>query len=168
MRAIITHHPSCEVTRIETLSDQTIFHLETGQSLRVGMTPSILGAKLKIDLSQSPSSLRTDIFCHPFMSRSVWEVVAPIVRAHPDIQRAFDGHPQLQALGRLSYDEVLELPLRVYITQALYLTHPFNFVCKATNPKLVPQTTDYWCDFMDGDYLVKVVVDLQSRVVTVR
>jgi hypothetical protein len=29
------------------------------------------------------------------------------------------------------------------------------------------ETTEYLCDFMDGDYLVKVIVDVQSRAVTV-
>ena len=29
------------------------------------------------------------------------------------------------------------------------------------------ETTEYLCDFMDGDHLVKVIVDLQSRSVIV-
>jgi hypothetical protein len=29
------------------------------------------------------------------------------------------------------------------------------------------ETAEYLCDFMDGDYLVKVIVDLESRAVTV-
>lgn len=165
MRAIITHQPSCDVTQIDCLADQTVFHLATGQTLRVDIEPSVLAARLKIDLSQPPSSLPTDIFSHPFMSRAVWEVVAPIVRTHPTIQRAFDGHPKLQALAQLDYDELQRLPLRAYISSGLYLSYPFNFVSRATAPQ--HHTTEYLCDFMDGDYLTKVVVDLARRAVSV-
>jgi hypothetical protein len=165
MRAIITHQSSCEVTQIDRLADETIFHLTTGQRLRVGVAPSVLEKRLRIDLAQSPSDLPTDIFCHPFMSRAVWNVVAPIIRTHPDIQRLFTGHPKLQALAAMGYDELRELPLRAYITGALYLSYPFNLMSRAIDPQ--HETSEYLCDFMDGDYLVKVVVDLESRVVTV-
>ena len=165
MRAIITHQPSCEVTQIDRLADETVFHVATGQHLRVGVAPTVLEKRLRIDLAQSPSSLPTDIFCHPFMSRAVWEVVAQIVRTHPDIQRAFAGHPRLQALAQSSYDELCELPLRAYITGGLYLSYPFNFMSRAIDPH--HETTEYLCDFMDGDYLVKVIVDLESRAATV-
>jgi hypothetical protein len=165
MQAIITHQPSCEVTQIDRLADETIFHLATGQRLRVGVAPSVLEKRLRIDLAQPPSSLPTVIFCHPFMSRAVWDVVAPIVRTHPDIQRAFTGHPKLQVLAKSHYDELRELPLRAYITGALYLNYPFNFKSRAINPQ--HDTTEYLCDFMDGDYLVKVVVDLENRAVRV-
>ncbi len=165
MRAIITHQPSCEVTQIDRLADETVFHLSTGQRLRVGIASSMLEKRLKIDLSQPPSSLPTDIFCHPFMSRAVWDVVAPIIRTHPAIQRAFAGHSKLQALAQFDYDELHQLPLRAYITNGLYLSYPFNFMNRAIDRQ--HQTTEYFCDFMDGDYLVKVVVDLESRAVTV-
>ncbi len=165
MRAIITHQPSCEVTQIDRLADETIFHLATGQRLRVGVAPSLLEKRLRIDLAQPPSSLPTDIFCHPFMTRAVWDVVAPIVRTHPHIQRLFTGHPKLQALAQSDYEELRELPLRAYITSGLYLSSPFNFVSRAIDPR--HKTTEHLCDFMDGDYLVKVIVDLQSRAVTV-
>jgi hypothetical protein len=167
MRAIITHQPSCEVTRIERLIDQIVFHLASGQSLRAGLAPRVLEMRLKIDLSQPPSSLPTDIFCSPFMSRSVWNVVAPIVRNHPDIRRAFDGHPNLQALTQLGYEELRQLPLQAYITHGLYLSYPFNCVNRATDARKIDETTEYLCDFRDGDYLVKVVIDLQSRAVNV-
>lgn len=165
MRAIITHQPSCEVTQIQRLAEETIFHLETGQRLRVGVASSALAARLKIDLSQPPSELPTDIFCHPFMSRAVWGVIAPIVRTHPDIQRAFAAHPRLQALARMDYDELRQLPLSAYITGGLYLSYPYNFMSRAIDPQHM--TADYLCDFRDNDYLVKVVVDLESRTVTV-
>ncbi len=165
MRAIITHQPSCEVTQIDRLADETVFHLATGQRLRVGVAPSVLEKRLRIDLAQPPSNLPTDIFCHPFMSRAVWNVVAPIVSTHQDIQRLFTGHPKLQALAEMGYDELRELPLRAYITGGLYLSHPFNFMSRAIDPQ--HETSEYLCDFMDGDYLVKVVVDLESRAVTV-
>jgi hypothetical protein len=165
MRAIITHQPSCEVTQIERLAEETVFHLATGQRLRVGVAPRVLEARLKIDLSQPPSALPTDIFCHPFMSRAVWDVVAPIVRTHPDIQRTFAGHPRLQALARMDYEELRQLPLRAYITGGLYLSYPFNFMSRAIDPQ--HETTEYLCDFMDGDYLLKVVVDMESRTVSV-
>jgi hypothetical protein len=99
------------------------------------------------------------------MSRTVWNIVAPIVRKHPDIQRAFTGDPDLQALAQFDYDELRELPLRAYITGGIYLSYPFNFMNRTINPQC--ESTEYLCDFMDGDYLVKVVVDLKSRVVTV-
>jgi hypothetical protein len=167
MTATITHQPTCEVTRIERLHDQTVFHLATGQSLRVALAPSVLEARLKIDLSQPPSSLPTDIFCHPFMSRAVWDVFAPIVRTHPDILRAFEGHPKLQALARLDYDALHQLPLHAYITHGLYLGYPLNFMNRAINPKETGEATDYLCVFLDGDYAVNVVVDLQSGAVTI-
>ena len=127
MQAIITHQPSCEVTQIDRLADETIFHLATGQRLRVGVAPSVLEKRLRIDLAQPPSSLPTDIFCHPFMSRAVWDVVAPIVRTNSDIQRLFTGHTKLQTLATMGYDALRELPLRAYITSGLYLSYPFNF-----------------------------------------
>lgn len=166
MRAIITHQPSCEVTRIDRFADETIFYLATGQHLRVGVAPNVLETRLRIDLAQPPSRLPTDIFCHPFMTRAFWEVIAPIVRTHPDIQRLFAGHPKLQALAQSGYDELRELPLRAYITSALYLSYPCNFMNTTINPDR--KTTQYRCDFADGDdYLVKVVVDLKSQAVTV-
>ena len=165
MRATITHQPSCEITQIDRLVDETVFHLATGHRLRVGVAPSVLEKRLRVDLSQPPSSLPIDIFCQPFMSRSVWDVVAPIVRTHPDIQRAFAGHPKLQALAQSDYDELRRLPLRAYITGGLYLSYPYNFMSRTID--LQHKTTEYLCDFMDGDYLVKVVVDLESRAVTV-
>jgi len=70
-------------------------------------------------------------------------------------------------LARLGYEELRQLPLRAYITQGLYLSYPFNFTCRAIDAQKIDETTDYLCDFMDGDYLVKVVVDLQTRTVTV-
>ena len=73
----------------------------------------------------------------------------------------------MQTLARLGYEELSQLPLRAYITQGLYLSYPFNFMCRAIDAKKIDETTDYLCDFMDGDYLVKVVVDLQTRAVTV-
>ena len=68
-------------------------------------------------------------------------------------------------LARFSYDELRQLPLRAYVTGGLYLSSPFNFRSRAIDPQ--HETTEYLCDFMDGDYLVKVVVDLESRAVTV-
>lgn len=164
MQAIITHQPGCKVTQIDRLADETVFHLDTGQRLRVGIAPRVLEKRLKIDLSQPPSNLPTDIFCHPFMSRAVWDVVAPIVRTHPDIQRAFAGHPKLQALAQSDYDELRLLPLRAYITGDLYLSYPFNFMSRAGPWR---ETAEHICDFMDGDYLVKVIIDLESRAVSV-
>src|SRR5437867_13411643 len=102
MRVIITNQPTSEVTRIERLPEQTIFCLANGQMLRVGVAPGKLQAMLNgsegvrgIDLSQPPAT-QAEIFYHPFMAYSVWEVVWPIVRTHPDIQKAFRGHPALE------------------------------------------------------------------------
>ena len=125
----------------------------------------VLAAQLKIDMARPPSVLPIDIFCHPFMSRAVWNVVAPIVRTHPGIQRAFAGHPNLQVLARMDYDELRQLPLRAYITGGLYLSYPYNFMSRAIGPQ--HETTEYLCDFMDGDHLVKVIVDLESQAVTI-
>ena len=60
---------------------------------------------------------------------------------------------KLQALARLGYDELRQLPLRAYITGGLYLSYPFNFMSRAIDPQ--HETTEYLCDFMDGDHLVK-------------
>src|SRR5689334_8500989 len=60
MRAIITHQPSCEVAQIDRPSDETMFHLATGEILRVGLPSRVLEARLKIDLSHPPRSLRVD------------------------------------------------------------------------------------------------------------
>ena len=91
------------------------------------------------------------------MSRAVWDVVAPIVRTHPDIQRSFAGHPQIAGIGGES-DDARASRASVewhYITGGLYLRNvPFNFMSRAIDPQ--HKTTEYLCDFMDGDYLVKV------------
>ncbi len=151
--------------QIDRLAGETIFHLATGQRSRVGVEAGVLEKQLRIDLAQPPNTLPTDIFCHPFMTRAVWDVVAPIVRTNPAIQRAFAGHPKLQALAQSDYDELRRLPLRAYITGGLYLSYPFNFMSRAIDSH--HETTEYLCDFMDADYLVKVIIDLESRAVTV-
>src|SRR4051794_4834110 len=103
MKVIIGYQTS-EVTQIDRLAEETIFHVATGERLRVGLPPAKLEKGLKIDLSEPPSSLPTHIFYHPFMARPVYEIVSPIVRTHPDIQRAFAGHPKLLKLKDLDYD----------------------------------------------------------------
>ena len=175
MRAIITNQPTSEVTRVESLPNQTAFHLANGQVLRVGMAPEKLQAQLNriddtpgIDLSQPPAT-QSEIFYHPFMERSVWDVVWPIVRTHPKVQAAFRGHAALEATMHLGYDELRELPLEAYVSGpfGLHLGHPFNFVCRAPDPTLADGINEYRCDFRDGDYLVKVFINLQTRAVKV-
>ncbi len=169
MRAIITFEPSCNVTSIEMLVSETVFHLETGLSLRVGVPPNRLAALLKLDLSRPSSDLPTDIFCHPFMSRSTWDTIAPIVRTHRDIRRAFKGHQNLETQLQLDYDQLRLLPLRAYGNgpRGLYLSYPVNFFCTCTDSAKADSSTEFHCDFTDGNYLVKVLVDTESQTVVV-
>lgn len=175
MRAIIWGQPTSEVFRIELLPEQTIFHLDNGQVLRVGEAPQKLQAQLNrikgtpgIDLSAPPST-QPEIFYLPFMLRSVYDVAWPIVRTHRKIQRAFRGHSRLQAAARLSYDELRQLPLDAYVSGplGLYLGHPFNFRSRAPDVALSDGGKEYGCDFRDGDYLVKVSINLETKAVRV-
>jgi hypothetical protein len=109
MKAIIWSQPSTtsEVLRIELLREETVFHLDNGLELRVGQAPQKLQAELNrieeipgINLSAPPST-QGDIFYAPFMSRSVYDIVWPIVGSHSKIQKAFRGHPKLQDVTRL-------------------------------------------------------------------
>jgi len=175
MRAIITDRPASDVTTIERFPDQTVFHLADGQLLRVGLAPEMLQALLSrcetvrgIDLSKPPST-QPEIFYQPLMPRPVYDVVWPIVRTHPKIQKAFRGHQKLQAIGQLTYEELRRMPLEAYVSGpfGLYLGHPFNFVSRAQDPTLPDGPNEYRCDFRDGDYLVKVFINLRTRAVTV-
>lgn len=175
MRVIITNQPTSEVTQIESLAGQTTFHLANGEVLRVGVSLENLQTLLNryegvrgIDLSQPPSH-QPEIFYSPFMARSVYDVAWPIVRTHPDIQNAFRGHPALQAIAQLDYDELSQLPLEAYVSGpfGLYLYHPFNFVDRASDPTLADGFNEYRCNFRDRDYLIKVFVNLRTRAVTI-
>jgi len=177
MKAIIWSRPTTtsEVVRIECLRDETLFHLNSGLVLRVGQAPQKLQAKLNrsegisgIDLSAPPAT-QTDIFYSPFMSRSVYEVAWPILRTDPKIQKAFRGHQRLRAIAKLGYDELLQMPLDAYVSGpfGLYLGHPFNFSCRTPDVALSDGRKEYGCDFRDGDYLVKVSINLETRAVTV-
>lgn len=165
MRAHITRQPACGVARVEPLAGETIFHLTTGESLRVGLGPSMLAARLEIDLSKPPDSIPCDIFCHPFMALSLWKTVIPLLRSHPEVQKALVNHSKLQALLEYDYEELRKLPLLAYTTRGLYLSHPFNLVSRSISPE--QKSTEYWCDFQDGDYLVKVVAELSTHAITV-
>jgi hypothetical protein len=173
MKAIIWSQPTTtsEVLRIELLQDETVFHLENGLVLRVGKAPQKLQAELNriegipgIDLSAPPAT-QGEIFYLPFMQRSVYDVAWPIVGTHPKIQKAFRGHPALQALTKLSFEELLQMPLDAYVDGpfGLYLGHPFNF--RSRTPEALCK--EYGCDFQDGDYLVKVSIDLETSAVTI-
>jgi hypothetical protein len=177
MKAIIWSQPSTtsEVLRIELLREETVFHLDNGLELRVGQAPQKLQAELNrieeipgINLSAPPST-QGDIFYAPFMSRSVYDIVWPIVGSHSKIQKAFRGHPKLQAVTRLGYDELRRMPLYAYVSGpfGLYLGHPFDFGSRVPDPTLPNAGKQYGCAFRDGDYLVTVTVNLETRAVTV-
>jgi hypothetical protein len=175
MRAIITNQPASEVTRIDSLAGKTVFHLADGQVLHVGVAPEKLQASLNrwdgvrgIDLSAPPAT-QPEIFYYPFMPRSVWEIAWPIVRTHPKIQKAFRGHPKLEAITQLSYEELRSLPLEAYVSHpfGLYLGHPVNFVSRAPDPTVPDNQNEYRCTFRDGDYLVSVFVNVRTRAVAV-
>ena len=163
------------MTKIERLTEQTIFHLANGQVLRLGMAPEKLQALLNripeipgIDLSQPPET-QPEIFYSPFMARSVWDVVWPLVRTHRQIQKAFRGHPTLEAIARLSYDELRQLPLEVYVSGpfGLYLNHPFNFICRRAIPTLPDGVNEYLGQFRERDYFVRVFINLRTQSVNV-
>ena len=95
----------------------------------------------------------------------MWKTFTPLLRSHPEVQKAFIDYPKLQALLEYDYEELQKLPLRAYTTRGLYLSHPFNLVSRSISPE--EKSKEYWCDFQDGDYLVKVVVDLSTNAITV-
>jgi len=161
--------------KIERLPQQTVFHLANGQILRIGMAPEKLQAMLNripetpgIDLSQPPDT-QPEIFYYPFMSRSVWDVVWPLVKTHRKIKTAFQGHPRLEAVARLDYDELRELPLNAYVSGpfGLYLGHPFNFVCRRADPALPDGENEYRGEFRDRDFCVRAFINVRTQSVNV-
>jgi len=120
-----------------------------------------------IDLSRPDT--QPEIFYSPFMARSVWDVVWPLVRTHRKIQKAFRGHPTLEAIAVLGYDELRELPLEAYVSGpfGLYLHHPFDFVCRDADPTLPDGENEYRGYFRDGDYRVTVFINVRTQSVTV-
>ena len=175
MKAIITNQPSTEVTQIEGLGEITTFYLANGEKLRVGVALDKLQALLNlwegvpgIDLSQPPSTQR-EIFYSPFMARSVYGVTWPIIGTHPKIQKSFRGHPNLQAVARLDYERLSQLPLEAYVSGpfGLYLNHPFNFINRSADPTVVDGANEYVCNFRDGSYLVRVFVNLRTLAVAI-
>jgi hypothetical protein len=175
MKAIITYQPTSEVTRIERLPEQTIFYLANGQVLRVGEALEKLEAELnqndelpRIALSQPPPTECT-IFYHPFMPRSIYDVVWPLVRTHRKIQKAFRRHPRLQAIALLNYDALRDLPLEAYVSSpfGLFLGHPYNFMSRAPDTTLPDGANEYRCGFQDGNHLVSVFINVKSLVLTV-
>jgi hypothetical protein len=171
----ITNHPGSEVTKIERLAEKTIFHLVNGQALRLGMSPEKLQAMLNripeipgIDLSQPPDTQR-EIFYTPFMERPIWHVIWPLVRTHRKIQKAFRGHPTLEAIARLGYDELRQLPLEAYVSGpfGLYLHHPINFVCRDADPTLPDGVNEYRGHFREADYHVWVYINVRTQSVNV-
>jgi hypothetical protein len=176
VRAIITNQPTSEVKVIERLRDQTVFHLVDGHSLRVGEPSEKLQAQLDrikeisgIDLSKPPST-QPDIFYYPFMTREVYDRTWPVVGSHSKVQNAFRGHPKLQAVAALSYEQLRDLPLEAYISGpfGLYLSHPFNFMSRAPDRELPDAENEYRCDFRDGEHLVKVYINVRTQAVAVK
>jgi hypothetical protein len=178
MKAIILGEPTTtsEVLRIELLREETLFHLDNGLLLRVGEAPQKLQAELNrmegipgIDLSAPPAT-QGEIFYLPFMPRSVYDVAWPMVGSDPHIQKAFRGHPGLETVAKLRYEELLQLPLAAYVSGpfGLYLGHPFNFKSRTPVGALSNADREYGCDFRDGDYLVKVSINLETRAVRVQ